>query len=162
MNYVQEHKYRSASCRAMAERLANPTATDSLNIKVNIDAILPNRDHADLNNILLAIQENRSFVLYSDKKNYCIIIPRNLVVCCYADGVKQTVEVMKDMQQFQNRVKIALAVYDKFHPIDRCVEDRTDGDGALPEAGDRKQVQDGTGYEKPGTAELPEQVVQSV
>lgn len=140
--------YRSESARKLAERVASGEGLNSLDVKINIDTILLNRDQVDLNNILLAIAENRSFVLYSDENHYCIIIPRNLVVCCYVDGVQGTVEAMMDMQQFQNRVKIALAVYDKFHPIDRCIEDRRDGDGTISETSDRKYLQDGTGYEE--------------
>lgn len=148
MNFIPQPYYRSESARKLAERVASGEGLDSLNITINIDTILPNREQDDLNNILLAIAENRSFVLYSDQNHYCIIIPRNLVVCCYVDGVKQTAEVMKDIQQFQNRVKIALAVYDKFHPIDRCIEDRGHGDGTLPETTDRKNLQDGAGLKE--------------
>lgn len=140
--------YRSESARKLAERVVSGEGLNSLNVTINIDTILPNRDQADLNNILLAIAENRSFVLYSDQNHYCIIIPSNLVVCCYVDGVQGTVEAMKDKHQFQNRVKIALAVYDKFHPIDRCIEDRKHGDGTLPEATDRRHLQDGTGSQE--------------
>lgn len=124
--------YRSDSCKQLAERIERGAAYESLHVTVNIDTILPNRNEEVINQVAQAIEENTNFVLFADKSNYIIIIPCKLAVACYVDGVQQTMEVMKDMQQFQNRVKIAFAVYDKFSRIDRCLESGRNGDATLP------------------------------
>ena len=111
MEYTPQFAYRSQSFGAYK----------SLNVTVNIDAILPNRNEEDINQVLIAIQENTNFVLFSDKSHYIIIIPCKLAVACYVDGVQETMEVMTDAQQFQNRVKIAFVVYDKFYRLDRFI-----------------------------------------
>jgi hypothetical protein len=140
MEYSPQIAYRSQSCKDLAERVARGSAYNSLNVMVNIDAILPNRKEEDINQVLIAIQENTNFVLFSDKSHYIIIIPCKLAVACYVDGVQQTMEVMTDAQQFQNRVKIAFAVYDKFYRLDRFIESRNDGDGTLPVHTDRENL----------------------
>lgn len=121
MEYTPQIAYRSQSCKDLAERIATGAGYKSLNVTINIDAILPNRKQEDINQALQAIEENTNFVLFSDKSHYIIIIPCKLAVACYVDGVQQTLEVMKDMRQFQNRVKIAFAVYDKFASLNSQV-----------------------------------------
>ena len=132
MSYTPQTVYRSQSCKDLAERVARGAAYESLNVTVNIDAILPNRDSEVINQVQQAIEENCNFVLFSDKDHYIIIIPCKLAVACYVDGVQGTLEQMSDMQQFQNRVKIAFAVYDKFYRIDRTVESGGNGNDTLP------------------------------
>lgn len=143
MAYTPQITYRSQSCKDLAERIERGAAYDSLNVKVNIDTILPNRDGDVINQVQQAIEENTNFVLFSDKSHYIIIIPCKLAVACYVDGVQQTMEVMKDMQQFQNRVKIAFAVYDKFHRVDRCIESGGNGNGALSGNSNRENLPNG-------------------
>lgn len=140
MAYTPQNIYRSQSCKDLAEHVAHGNAADSINITFNIDAILPNRKQEDILQALQAIEENTNFVLFSDKSHYIIIIPCKLAVACYVDGKQETMEVMKDMQQFQNRVKIAFAVYDKFYRLDRFIESGGNGDAALPLPGNRKEV----------------------
>jgi hypothetical protein len=142
MVYTPQTYYRSDSCRQLAERVASGEGLNSLNVTVNIDTILPNRDESIINQIAQAIAENTNFVLFSDKSHYIIIIPCKLAVACYVNGVQQTMEVMKDMQQFQNRVKIAFAVYDKFYRIDRCVESGGNGNESLPDYSAGENLQD--------------------
>jgi hypothetical protein len=132
MVYTPQTYYRSEAAKRLAERVASGEGLNSLNVTVNIDTILPNRDESIINQVAQAIAENTNFVLYADKSHYIIIIPCKLAVACYVDGVQQTMEVMKDMKQFQNRVKIAFAVYDKFYRIDRSIEGGRHGNESLP------------------------------
>lgn len=143
MVYTPQPYYRSEAAKRLADRVASGEGLNSLNITVSIDTILPNRDSDVINQVAKAIEENTNFVLFSDKSHYIIIIPCKLAVACYADGVRQTTEVMKDMQQFQNRVKIAFAVYDKFYGLDRFIESGRNGDAALPVHTDRENLQNG-------------------
>jgi predicted RND superfamily exporter protein len=143
MVYTPQTVYRSQSCKDLAERVERGAAYESLNVTVNIDTILPNRDSGVINQVQQAIEENTNFVLFSDKDHYIIIIPCKLAVACYVDGKQETMEVLKDIQQFQNRIKIAFAVYDKFHRVDRFIESRNHGNGALPGNTDRKDLLNG-------------------
>lgn len=143
MSYTPQTTYRSQSCKDIAERIERGAAYESLNVTVNIDAILPNRNSEVINQVAIAIQENTNFVLFADKSHYIIIIPCKLAVACYVDGKQQTMEVMTDMQQFQNRVKIAFAVYDKFHRLDRFIESGRNGNDTLPFYPAGKNLSDG-------------------
>jgi hypothetical protein len=138
-----EPYYRSPAAKAMAEKVANSDVYASLDVTVNIDNILPNRDKEVAQQINEAITNNKPFGLFSDKSNYIIIIPSKFTVACYASGVQQTFEVMNDAKQFQNRVKIAFAVYDKFIGLDRLIEGGGNGDEPLPVTGERKNLPDG-------------------
>jgi hypothetical protein len=149
MVYTPQTVYRSQSCKDLAERVASGEGLNSLNVKVNIDTILPNRDCSVINQVQQAIEENSSFVLFADKDHYILIIPCKLAVACYVNGVQGTLEQMGDMQQFQNRVKIAFVVYDKFYRIDRRVESGRDGNATLPNHTNGKNLPDG----KEGTGE---------
>jgi hypothetical protein len=143
MVYTPQTIYRSESAKRLAERVASGEGLNSLNVTINIDAILPNRDSEVINQVQQAIEENTNFVLFCDENHYIIIIPCKLAVACYVDGVQGTLEQMSDMQQFQNRVKIAFAVYDKFYRIDRPVESGRNGHESLPANTDRKDLSDG-------------------
>lgn len=143
MVYTPQTYYRSEAAKQLAERVASGEGLDSLNVKVNIDTILPNRDSEVINQVQQAIEENTNFVLFQDKSHYIIIIPCKLAVACYVDGVQQTTEAMKDMQQFQNRVKIAFVVYDKFYRLDRFIESGRNGDESLPVHTAGKDMSDG-------------------
>jgi hypothetical protein len=132
MAYTPQTYYRSEAAKQLAERVDSGEGLNSLNVTVNIDTILPNRNEDVINQVAQAIEENTNFVLFSDKKHYILIIPCKLAVACYADGRQETMEVMKDMQQFQNRVKIAFAVYDKFYRLDRFIASGNDGNGQVP------------------------------
>ena len=132
MVYTPQTYYRSEAAKRLAERVASGEGLNSLNVTVNIDTILPNRDEEVINQVHQAIEENCNFVLYADKSHYIIIIPCKLAVACYVDGVQGTLEQMNDMQQFRNRVKIAFTVYDKFYRIDKCVESGGNGDDTIP------------------------------
>lgn len=143
MVYTPQTVYRSQSCKDLAERVATCAGLNTLNVTVSIDTILPNRDNDVINQVQQAIEENTNFVLFSDKSHYIIIIPCKLAVACFVDGKQQTMEVMQDMQQFQNRVKIAFVVYDKFYRIDRCIESGRNGNAALPVHTDREDLQNG-------------------
>lgn len=140
MEYLPRIQYRSEGCKAIAEKVARAEAADSLNVKVNIDSILPNRNEDAVMQVAQAIEENTNFVLFSDKRHYVIIIPCKLAVACYVNGKQDTMEVMKDMQQFQNRVKIAFVVYDKFYSLDRFIESGRNGNAALPGYTNRKDL----------------------
>lgn len=142
MVYTPQTYYRSEAAKRLAERVASGEGINSLNVTVNIDTILPNRDEEVINQVQQAIEENCNFVLYLDKNHYIIIIPCKLAVACYVDGVQGTLEQMTDMQQFQNRVKIAFTVYDKFYRIDRCVESGGNGNGSLPIYTNRENLSD--------------------
>lgn len=151
MLYTPQLTYRSESCRLLDERIQSGARVQSLNVTVNIDAILPNRDTVVINEVAQAIAENTNFVLFADKSHYIIIIPCKLAVACYVDGVQQTMEVMCDMQQFQNRIKIAFAVYDKFYRADRFIESGRNGDESLPyytTGEDLQNGEDGEGESK--------------
>lgn len=140
MVYTPQTVYRSQSCKDLAERVASGEGLNSLNVTVNIDTILPNRNDEVINQVQQAIEENTNFVLFSDKSHYIIIIPCKLAVACFVDGEQQTMEVMQDMQQFQNRIKIAFVVYDKFCRLDRPIESGRHGDAALPIHTDREDL----------------------
>lgn len=152
MSYTPQTYYRNEECRKLAERIERGACYESLNVTVNIDTILPNRDSEVIFQVQQAIEENTNFVLFSDKDHYIIIIPCKLAVACYVNGVQQTMEVLKDMQQFQNRIKIAFAVYDKFSRIDRPIESGRNGNGALPEDRTGKDLQDGESDQGGGKA----------
>lgn len=132
MVYTPQTYYRSESAKQLAERVNSNHCYDSLNITVNVDQVLSNRQSEVPLKVHEAITENRNFVLFSDKSHYIIIIPCKLAVACYVDGKQETMEVMNDMQQFQNRVKIAFVVYDKFYELDRFIESGNNGDGTIP------------------------------
>jgi hypothetical protein len=155
MVYTPQTYYRSEAAKRLAERVASGEGLNSLNVTVNIDTILPNRDESIINQVAQAIAENTNFVLYADKSHYIIIIPCKLAVACYVDGVQQTMEVMKDMKQFQNRVKIAFAVYDKFYRIDRCVESGGNGNDAIPLHTNREDLSDGKEGAQQGQGSIP-------
>lgn len=142
MAHLPHTYYRSQSCKDLAEKIARAEAVDSLNVKVNIDAILPNRNEDVVNQVAIAIAENTNFVLFSDKSHYVIIIPCKLAVACYVDGMQQTLEVMKDIQQFQNRIKMAFVVYDKFYSVDRFIESGRNGDEPVSLHPNRKNLLD--------------------
>jgi hypothetical protein len=152
MVYTPQLTYRSESCRQLDERIQSGAAYESLNVTVNIDTILPKRKAEDINQVLIAIQENTNFVLYADKSHYIIIIPCKLAVACYVDGKQEAMEIMNDMQQFQNRVKIAFVVYDKFGRIDRPFESGRNGDESIPAHTDRKDLSDGEAGTEPSKA----------
>jgi hypothetical protein len=143
MVYTPQTTYRSQSCKDLAERVARGAAYESLNVIVNIDTILPNRDSGVINQVQQAIEENTNFVLFADKDHYIIIIPCKLAVACYVDGKQETMEVLKDMQQFQNRIKIAFVVYDKFYRVNRFIESGKHGNGALPGNTNRENLLNG-------------------
>jgi hypothetical protein len=132
MSLTPQSYYRDDECRKLAERVERGAAYETLDVKVNIDTILPNRDNEVINQVQQAIEENTNFVLFCDENHYIIIIPCKLAVACYTNGVQGTLEQMSDMQQFQNRVKIAFVVYDKFYRLDRPLEGGRNSDGALP------------------------------
>lgn len=155
MVYTPQLTYRSESCRLLDERIHSGAGLASLNVTVNIDAILPNRNEEVVNQVAIAIAENANFVLFSDKSHYIIIIPCKLAVACYVDGKRQTMEVMNDVQQFQNRVKIAFAVYDKFYRIDRRVESGGNGNEPLPFNSDRKDLSNGEAGAEQSQASIP-------
>jgi hypothetical protein len=142
MSLTPQTYYRSEAAKRLAERVASGEGLNSLDVTVNIDTILPNRDEEVINQVQQAIEENCNFVLYLDKNHYIIIIPCKLAVACYVDGVQQTLEQMSDMQQFQNRVKIAFTVYGKFYRIDRCVESGRNGNESLPADTNRENLSD--------------------
>lgn len=148
--------YRSQSCKDLAERIERGACYDSLNVTVNIEAILPNRNADVIFQVQQAIEENTNFVLFSDKRHYIIIIPCKLAVACYVDGKQETMEQLKDMQQFQNRVKIAFAVYDKFYRLDRPLESGRDGHESLPENRAGKDLQNGEDEQGGSEAIVPE------
>lgn len=162
MVYTPQNTYRSQSCKDLAERVASGEGLDSLNVNVNIDTILPNRDSEVINQVANAIEENTNFVLFSDKSHYIIIIPCKLAVACYVDGKRETTEVMKDMQQFQNRVKIAFAVYDKFYRLDRFIEGGRNGDESLPDNSTRKDMQNGEDNQGSSEAIIPYEAIRPV
>lgn len=162
MVYTPQHTYRSQSCQDLAERIERGTAYESLNVTINIDTILPNRDSEVINQVQQAIEENTNFVLFQDKSHYIIIIPCKLAVACYVDGVQQTMEIIKDMQQFQNRVKIAFAVYDKFSRIGRLIESGGNGNGALPLHTAGEDLQNGEDGQGGGEAVIPHKAIHSV
>lgn len=116
----------------MAERIARGAGYESLDIRVNIDTILPKRDEFVIIQVAQAIAENCNFVLFADENHYIIIIPCKLAVACYVNGVRMTMEQMSDMRQFQNRIKIAFVVYDKFRRINRPIESGGNGDEPVP------------------------------
>jgi uncharacterized protein (DUF302 family) len=134
--------YRSDSYRELAERIASGAGYDSLNITVNVDQILKNRNNEVPQQVHEAIEQNANFVLFSDKDHYILIIPCKLAVACYVNGMQQTWEAMKDIHQFQNRVKISFAVYDRFYQLDRPIESGRNGDAALPLHTDRENMRD--------------------
>jgi hypothetical protein len=138
--YTPHLTYRSQSCKELDERIQSGAAYKSLNVTVNIDAILPNRNADVINQVAIAIQENTNFVLFADKSHYIIIIPCKLAVACYAEGVQQTMEVMQDMQQFQNRIKIAFVVYGKFRSLDRSLQSGRNGNATFPIHTDREDL----------------------
>lgn len=156
MVYTPQTIYRSEAAKRLAERVESGSGLDSLNVKVNIDTILPNRDSEVINQVQQAIEENTNFVLFSDKSHYIIIIPCKLAVACYVGGKQETMEVMKDMQQFQNRVKIAFAVYDKFYRLDRPLESGRNGHESLPEDRAGKDLQNREDNQGGSEAGIPE------
>jgi len=155
MSLTPQTYYRSEAAKRLAERVASGEGLNSLNVTVNIDTILPNRDEEVINQVQQAIEENCNFVLYLDKNHYIIIIPCKLAVACYVDGVQGTLEQMSDMQQFQNRVKIAFTIYDKFYRIDRCVESGRYGNESLPIYPDGKNLSDGEEGAQQSQASIP-------
>jgi hypothetical protein len=156
MVYTPQTYYRSESARQLSERVASGEGLNSLNVTVNVDQVLENRQSDVPLKVHEAIIENRNFVLFSDKSHYIIIIPCKLAVACYVNGKQETMEVMKDMHQFQNRVKIAFVVYGKFYELDRFIESGINGDGTLPNHTNRKDLQNGEKGTGESTTGVPE------
>lgn len=159
MEYTPQTYYRSEAARQLAERVNSNHCYESLNVIVNVDQVLSNRQSDVPFKVHQAITENRNFVLFSDKSHYVIIIPCKLAVACYVDGKQETCEVMKDMQQFQNRVKIAFVVYDKFYGLDRYIESGRNGDGAIPLYPNREDLQNGEDGTRESQAGIPYKAV---
>lgn len=117
-------QYRNKGSEEMAKRLADPYRVGlSLRITVNIDqslkkggnSILDNRGEEFANNLQNAIDQQIPFILFSDPQHYACILPKEKYVACFVNGEMMTKEVLIDDLQFQNRVKIAVVVYDKFY-----------------------------------------------
>lgn len=157
MNSVQPY-YRSESACALAERCSNEFNYDSLNVNINIDVILLNRDPVVQKQILNAIENKTPFLLFSDLDHYCIIIPRNLAVYCYVGKKCITSEESINIKQFTNRVRLAFAVYDKFY-TDRSLADREHGAREVPCGSSREDLQDDKGGGERSETMLPEQIV---
>lgn len=151
MSHPQPY-YRSPAAKALAEKVAKSDVYASLDVTVNIDSVLPNRDSEVAQQVNEAIANNKPFGLFSDKSNYIIIIPAKFTVACYAGGVQQTCEVMKDAKQFQNRIKIAFVVYDKFIGLDRLVKSGGNGNAALPDHPAGKDLPNGEDDQGSGQA----------
>ena len=105
--------YRSEAAYRLAEKVRNSDAAASVDLTININGVLSNRDINTIGKINLAISSQKSFILYADADHYCVIDPAQLYVECVSMGLS-TQEVCKDMKQFQNRVKIAVVAYPNY------------------------------------------------
>lgn len=155
MSLTPSIQCRNEACRQLAERVQRGAAYESLDVNVNIDQVLSNRQSDVPFQVQQAIEENCNFVLYADEKRYIIIIPCKLAVACYVDGVQGTLEQMKNMQQFRNRVKLAFVVYDKFYRIDRSIESGRNGNEPIPIYTTGEDLPDREEGAQPSEASLP-------
>lgn len=162
MSLTPQTYYRNEECRKLAERVERGAAYETLNVTINIDTILPNRNSDVINQVQQAIEENSNFVLFCDENHYIIIIPCKLAVACYVNGVQGTLEQMKDMQQFQNRIKIAFVVYDKFYRLDRFIESGGNGNDALSDHTAGENLSNGEARKGESETSIPNEVIRPV
>lgn len=155
------HPYRSESARQLAERCSHDFNYDTLNININIDAILMKRDPETIKKIVTAVENRTPFILFADDKNYCIIIPKELSVYCYAKGRQQTKESTINIKQFANRVRLAYVSYPGFYE-DRSLANREYGIIPVSCGAGGEGVPDDQDISERSEAVLPEQTIRAV
>ena len=111
--------YRKEACKEMAERIANPSSMETLNIKLRADQILAERRSEQFKADLTYCLENRlPFILYDDETrfksgNYYVIIPSAMKMLCYMDRKLKSETTCTTIDSFANSVHLAIAAYDK-------------------------------------------------
>ena len=111
--------YRNDACKEMAERIANPTAIETLNIKIRADQILQeNRSEQFKADLSYCLENRLPFILYEDDTkfnhgNYYLVIPSAMKMVCYMNREVKAKTTCTTVDSFVNNVHIAIAAYDK-------------------------------------------------
>jgi hypothetical protein len=106
--------YRNEACRALAEKVNRREASDTLNVKLNIQLDRSKRDPAMVDAIMKCMQGRREFVMYQDKRNYTMFIPAYRLAVCVKNGEEYEWDIAKDDEEYIARLKMAMVGYDHF------------------------------------------------
>jgi hypothetical protein len=110
---------RNKNCADMIKRMENPTAEQTLNIKIRADQILNERRSEEFKQQLAHCLENRlPFILYEDDTkfkhgNYYVVIPGQMKMLCFMDRRLKAETKSTSVNSFTNNLHLAIAAYDK-------------------------------------------------
>lgn len=106
-------------CEEMLQRISEPSALDTLNIKLRADQILEENRSDEFRNKLAHCLKNRlPFILYEDDTkfnhgNYYVIIPGTMKMLCYMGRQLKSETTSTTVNAFANNVHLAIAAYNK-------------------------------------------------
>lgn len=89
----------------------------NIKLTINIDVTTLNRPPEYTDGIVKAIEANKPFIIYSDQEHFLLSITQYRIVMCFVDGVLNTKEILAP-DQYINRIKMGMVVYDKFSTVD--------------------------------------------
>lgn len=90
----------------------------NIRLQSNIDATTLNRSPEYTESIISSLEANRPFIIYSDQEHFPLAIPQYRIVICFVESIVQTKEISADQEQYINRIKTGMTVYDKFSTVD--------------------------------------------
>lgn len=90
----------------------------NLKLLIDIDATTLNRPPEYTESIISSLEAQKPFIIYSDQEHFLLAIPQYRVVICFVDGILQAKEISADQEQYINRLKMGMVVYDKFSTVD--------------------------------------------
>lgn len=90
----------------------------NLRLHINIDVTTRDRAPEYMQGIISSIETNKPFVIYCDQKDFLVALPQFRIVICFAGGILQTKEISGTHEQFIDRLKMAMTVYDKYATVD--------------------------------------------
>lgn len=115
--------YANPGARQMAERLAERKTAETLNIKFNVHLDLNRRSPALLIAVLTSVTHGMEFILYHDKENYTIFIPKFRHAVCFVNGQERSQDTCKSAEEYGTRIKLGLMAYDHFFQLPAKLQD---------------------------------------
>lgn len=107
--------YRNEACRALAEKVNRGDAWRTLDVTINIDQIIQGSKAAIAQDVLRALCDNTPFVMYSDTRNYYMVLPAQRMMINMLNGVELARTVSQTEKEFANNIRLAIVAYDKFY-----------------------------------------------
>ena len=120
-HYASDGAYDMARRQAKAYSQTYEEMGREIGFKMHFHLHLPNHDPAKVQGVLTCIAAGKEFILYSDKKNYTIFIPEHQLAICYKDGEEYTQDVSETVEDWQDRVKMAMMGYDHFYQLPKTI-----------------------------------------